>query len=689
MTALAASSSPQSAIRNPQSPDAERLKVVFVGHVDHGKSTLIGRIFYDTKSLPDGKVEQIQKACREEGMEFEYAFLLDALLEEQEQNITIDTTRIQFKTDKRGYVIIDAPGHKEFLKNMITGAASADAAVLLIAANEGVQEQSRRHGYLLSLLGIKQVVVAVNKMDLVGYSEETFNSVVTEYKAFLKQIGVEARAFVPISARNGINVAIAESGLSIADCGLRIAESKDSAAEAAAGGKQSGAVAPPLSAIRNPQSAMPWYSGPTIIDMLDTFDPPKTLTELPLRFPVQDVYRFDERRIIAGRIESGTLRVGDKLVFSPNNKTTVVKSIERWNSAPRDFAVAGESVGITLTEQIFVERGHVASLETDTPIETNRFKANLFWMGRKNLEIGPRYKLKLNTQELDCEIVSVDRIIDASTLETVGDNTRRHIAKNDVAEVTIQTRSPLVIDNHDRNPVMGRFVIVDDRHVAGGGIIFGGVYTDRTKVKSENIFWSDGDVTAKHRALRNRHRGAVVWLTGLSGAGKSTIATALDRELFNLGMQTYVLDGDNVRHGLNSNLGFAPDDRVENIRRVGEVAKLMADAGIVTITAFISPYRQDRRRAREIALEGDCEFVEIYVNAPLEVCEQRDPKQLYKKARAGEIKEFTGIDAPYEAPVDPEIVVHTDTQTLNESVAAILEKLLPRVKTELVEPFKI
>jgi len=618
---------------------ANRLKIVFVGHVDHGKSTLIGRIFHDTNSLPEGKVEQIQKACREEGMEFEFSFLLDSLLEEQEQNITIDTTQIQFKTAKRPYVIIDAPGHKEFLKNMITGAASADAAVLLIAANEGVREQSRRHGYLLSLLGISQVVVAVNKMDLVGYSEQVFNDVVAEYKIFLKQIGLEARQFVPISARNGANVA-----------------NKD-------------------------RADMPWYSGPTITDMLDSFEPPKPLHDLPLRFPVQDVYRFDARRIIAGRIESGTLRVGDTLVFSPNNKTSIVASIERWNAAPRDYAVAGESVGITLTEQIFVERGHVASREADSPIESNRFKARLFWMGKRNFAIGERTKIKLATQELDAEIVSIERIIDASTLENIAEG-RDYIARNDVAEITVQTRGALVFDNHDRNPLLGRFVIVDDRKVAGGGIIFGGTYLDRTKVKSQNIFWSEGEVTAQHRALRNGHKGAVIWLTGLSGAGKSTISRALERELFNLGMHTYVLDGDNVRHGLNSNLGFSPEDREENIRRVAEVAKLLADSGAIAITAFISPYRIDRRRAREIALEGGTDFVEIFVSAPLEVCEQRDPKHLYKKARAGEIKQFTGIDAPYEAPEGPEIVVHTDRQTLNESVTAILEALLPRIKPE-------
>jgi bifunctional enzyme CysN/CysC len=623
--------------------EEQRLKIVFVGHVDHGKSTLIGRIFYDTDSLPEGKVEAMEKAAAAEGMEFEYSFLLDALLEEQEQNITIDTTQIQFHTKRRNYVIIDAPGHKEFLKNMITGAASADAAVLLIAANEGVREQSRRHGYLLSLLGIKQIIVAVNKMDLVGYSEQVFTDLQKEYREFLSQIGLEAQLFVPISARNGDNIA------------------------------------------RKAVQEMPWYSGPTVLEALDQFEPPKTLEALPLRFPVQDVYRFDERRILVGRVESGTLRVGDTLVFSPNNKSAVVASIENWNGPAKQIARVGESVGITLSEQIFVERGHVASHEQETPIETNRIKANVFWMGRRNLEIGPRYKLKLTTQEVECQIVSIDRVIDASTLEASTEE-RKFVARNDVAELTLQTRAPLVVDNHDRVPVLGRFVVMDDRHVAGGGIVFGGVYTDRTKIKSHNIFWSEGVVTDRHRAIRNGHKGAVVWLTGLSGSGKSTIAHELERELFNRNMHTYVLDGDNVRHGLNSNLGFSPEDRVENIRRVAEVARLMADSGVIVVTAFISPYRVDRRRAREIALEGGSDFIEVFVDAPIEVCEQRDPKDLYKKARAGLIKEFTGIDAPYETPEDPEIVVPTGHQTLAESVATILEGLLPRVRIDDVIP---
>lgn len=631
------------AVRAPQANP--RLKVVFVGHVDHGKSTLIGRIFYDTNSLPDGKVEQIQAACQEEGMEFEYAFLLDALLEEQAQNITIDTTQIQFRTEKRPYVIIDAPGHKEFLKNMVSGAASADGAVLLIAANEGVREQSRRHGYLLSLLGIRQVVVAVNKMDLVNYSQETFEKLKAEYTEFLAQIGLEARVFIPISARNGDNIATRE----------------------------------------NP--ALDWFDGPTIVEALDQFEAPPTVEQQPLRFPIQDIYRFDDRRILAGRIEAGTLRVGDTLVFSPNNKTATVRTIERWSSDRGDTAVAGESVGITLSDQLFVERGHIASHEENTPIETNRFKARLFWMGQTPLEKGRRYKLKITTQEAEAEIVSIERVIDASTLEIIDD--RDHVARNDVAEITLKTRVPIVMDNHDVSPILGRFVIMDGHHVAGGGILFGGVYTDRSKIKSTNIFWSDGQITPKRRQVRNNHKAAVLWLTGLSGSGKSTIAHELEREFFNRSMQTYVLDGDNIRHGLNSNLGFSAEDRVENVRRVAEVSRLMADAGLITITAFISPYQAERRRAREIALEGGLDFYEIYIKAPLEVCEERDPKNLYKKARAGEIKDFTGIDAPYEVPEDPDLVVDTASETLNESVTKILDFLRPKLRIDEPEMFTI
>ena len=629
---------PQSAIRNPQFSAATPLKIVFVGHVDHGKSTLIGRILHDTDSLPDGKIDMIKKACAAEGMEFEFAFLLDALLEEQKQNVTIDTTEIAFRTSSRNYVIIDAPGHKEFLKNMITGASRADAAVLVIAADEGVREQSRRHAYLLRLLGIKQLIVVVNKMDLAEFSEKRFAEVESEYRKFLIDLSLEVRAFIPTSAKTGENVARASEKIK-------------------------------------------WYRGPTVLEALDLFEPRKADVDLPLRFCVQDVYRFDQRRIVAGRIETGTLRVGDGLVFSPANKSSVVATIERWNAPTDGAAMSGDSIGITLSEQIFVERGYVASHQSDTPIETNRFHADLFWIVREPLRVGRLYNLRLATQEVKCQVVSIEQVMDSSTLEAKIDKCEQ-LERNEVGRLTIQTRGPLVIDNHERIPNLGRFVIVEEGGIRGGGTIFGGVYTDRRVAKSQNIFWSEGKITARERAVRSGHRGAVVWFTGLSGAGKSTIAQALERELFNRAMHTCVLDGDNVRHGLNSNLGFSPEDRVENIRRVSEVAKLMADAGAVVITAFISPYRMERRRAREIALEGNAEFIEVFIDAPLEVCETRDPKNLYKKARAGEIRDFTGIDAPYEAPEDAEIVVRTDRQSVDESVATILEQLLPRLKAD-------
>jgi bifunctional enzyme CysN/CysC len=619
--------------------DDQKVKIVFVGHVDHGKSTLIGRILHDTGSLPEGKIDDIKKACAAEGMEFEFAFVLDALIEEQKQNVTIDTTQIPFRTARRRYAIIDAPGHKEFLKNMITGASTADAAILVIGADEGVREQSRRHAYLLSLLGIKQIIVVVNKMDLVNYSEGRFNEIENNYRKFLLDLSLEARAFIPASAKDGENVARASM-------------------------------------------KMKWYCRASVLEALDLLKPQRPDTDLPLRFCVQDVYRFDGRRIIAGRVETGTLRVGDQLVFSPANKSSVVATIERWNApAAHSPGVAGDSIGITLSEQIFVERGYIASHENETPIETNRFHADLFWIVREPLRVGPVYNLRLATQDVKCQVVSIERITDSSTLETRSDG-RERLERNEIGKLTIQTRAPLVIDNHERIPNLGRFVIVDDGRICGGGTIFGGVYTDRQIAKSKNIFWTEEKIDARQRAMRSGHRGAVVWLTGLSGAGKSTIAQALERELFNRAMHTYVLDGDNIRHGLNSNLGFSPDDRVENIRRVSEVARLMADAGTIVITAFISPYRMDRRRAREIALEGNAEFIEVFVDAPLEVCEARDPKNLYKKARAGEIQEFTGIDAPYEAPEDAEIVVHTDKQTVDESVATILEQLLPCLRAE-------
>ena len=612
----------------------EQLKIVIVGHVDHGKSTFVGRLFHDTGSLPEGKLEQLQKIAERRGVPFEWANLMDALQSERDQNITIDTAQIWFHTKKRQYVIIDAPGHKEFLKNMVTGAANAEAALLLIDAHEGVQENSRRHGYLLNLLGIRQIAVLVNKMDLENYNEARFNKIETEYRAWLKSIGVEPKLFIPIAAKHGDNIAS-----------------------------------------RSPN--MPWWQGLTVLEALDEFKVSELPANQPLRMPIQDVYRFDDRRILAGRVEAGSIKVGDKVVFSPSNKTSTVKTIEKWNAPKSDTASAGESIGITLSEQIFVARGAVVALESAPPYELSSFKARVFWLGKQPFARGKTYKLKLATQEVECNIEAIDKVIDASSLETVSRKEQEmFVGRHEVGELRIHTKKPIAFDVHADIVATGRFVVVDEFDVCGGGIIAGNNYPRRThdaNNKSSNIFWSHGKVTSRQRESRNGHFGLVVWLTGLSSSGKSTIATELERELFNLGRQVYVLDGDNIRHGLGSDLGFSPKDRTENIRRIGEVAKLFADAGVICITAFISPYRADRELVRKLVSAG--RFIEIYVNAPLEVCEQRDPKGLYAKARAKEIKEFTGISAPYEAPDAPEVELHTDKMTVAESVGKILEYL--------------
>lgn len=616
---------------------AARVRIVIVGHVDHGKSTLIGRLFHDTHSLPDGKVESIRKACEAEGMDFEFAFLLDALLEEQEQNITIDTTQLPFKTDKRHYVIIDAPGHKEFLKNMITGASTADAAILLIDAKEGIQEQSKRHAYLLSLLGIRQVVVAVNKMDLVDFSEEVFNKVRSDYDAFLRKLGVEASHFIPISAKHGHNITGA---------------SKE----------------------------MPWYKGPAILEALDAFTLPTPQDDLPLRFLLQDIYRFDERRIVAGRIEAGRLKVGDELVFWPDRKRSRVKSIEAWNTnPPPTSAGAGESVAITLEEQIFVERGQIASFDGEGPAEGREIHASLFWLHHEPLKLDQPFTLKLGTQSVEARLVEIKRVLDSSTLEPLPES-RVIIHRNEAADVRIRARKPLAYDSHERVAETGRFVIMVGKRIGGGGIIREADYADADKkpVASENITWTVGKVTREDRVDLFGHRGVVVWLTGLSGSGKSTLAVGLESLLHRRGMAGFILDGDNLRHGLCSDLSFSDADRAENIRRAGETAKLMAEAGLIVICSLISPFAADRKRVREICHRDGIPFAEIYVNAPLEVCEQRDPRGLYEKARAGEIRGFTGIDAPYEPPTQPDLEIRTDKLSSEESLQ-LLHELVVRL----------
>lgn len=638
---------PRAAVKQKPAPETlpavntQMMKIVIVGHVDHGKSTLVGRLLYDTGSLPDGKFEQIKASCIKRGMPFEWSFLMDALQAERDQGITIDTTQIWFKTPQRPYCIIDAPGHKEFLKNMISGAAASEAALLIIDAKEGVKEQSKRHGYLLHLLGVRQVAVLVNKMDAVDYSEATFKSVEKEYRAYLKGIGVEPTHVIPISAREGEN-------------------------------------------ITQRTQHMNWYKGATVIEALDGFASAPALTHLPLRLPVQDVYKFDERRIIVGRIESGSLKVGDELLFSPSNRLVKVASIENWpeTGTIAKEASAGQSVGITLTDQIFVERGHVASHVKNAPLLTNHFRARIFWLGNKPLIMGKRYKLKLGTTETVAEVKEIFQRVNTDSLAHEKAET---VERGSVAEILLRVRGLIAVDPFAEHARMGRFVLVDDYDVAGGGIIDLDGITDQrvsvTETKSKNITSVDLRVTPEQRALNNGHTGGILWFTGLSGSGKSTLAMELQQRLFAKGYQTYVLDGDNIRGGLNKDLGFSASDRSENIRRVGEVAALFAQAGIIVIASFISPYREDRRRARAAAPD---DFHTVYIKADVALCEKRDTKGLYKKARKGEIKDFTGVSAPYEEPENPDLIIDTAATSVDASV----DLLLNYVQKQFVDPIR-
>jgi bifunctional enzyme CysN/CysC len=602
------------------------MRIVIVGHVDHGKSTLVGRLFHDTGSLPDGKLEQIQAMCERRGMPFEWAFLMDAFQSERDQGITIDTAQIWFKTPKRGYTIIDAPGHREFIKNMITGAAAADAAIMLIDASQGIQQQSRTHAFLLNLLGIRQIIVVVNKMDLVDCSESRFEAIKAEYVRYLGEIGIAPSYVIPAIARDGDNIV-------------------------------------------HRSAHMGWYRSATLVSALDSFHGQGELAHLPLRLPIQDVYKFDDRRILAGRIVSGRLRVGDRLLFSPSNKTARVKSIEAWHAATPEEVGPGESVGITIDEQLFLERGEFASHEDSPPIETNVFRGRLFWLGRSPLLTGASYRLRLQTREVQVIVEQIEAVHDPDALSQ---RPADKVERNEIADVVLRSYAMLALDEATQNPKTGRFVLTDGTNILAGGAINMRDYADQRQlvtVKSTNITAVAHRIAADQRSMRNGHKGGVLWLTGLSGAGKSTIAMAVEQELFRRGYQVYVLDGDNVRHGLNANLGFSPEDRAENIRRVGEVAALFADSGQIVVTAFISPYRSDRRRAREAAGSG---FHEIHIKASLETCEKRDPKGLYRRARTGEIAEFTGVTAPYEAPETAELTIDTDSLSIEQSIAAVL-----------------
>ena len=615
--------------------DKDYLNIVIVGHVDHGKSTLIGRLLYDTDSLPAGTLSELETMCAKRGTDaVEWSFVLDTFQAERDQAITIDTTQIHFQTDQRHYVIIDAPGHRAFLKNMITGAANADAAILVVDAIEGMQEQTRRHAYMLSLLGLNQIAVVVNKMDAVHYEETRFEKLQDDIHAYLSSLNMTATHIIPASARNGVM---------ISDRGHDMA----------------------------------WYKGHTVVDALDAFHASTSHDHLPLRFPVQDVYRQGGQRIIAGRVESGTLKIGDTLLFSPTLETARVETIETW---PKNKAVqqvtAGHSTAITLDQPIFVDRGHMGSHEHAPPMLFNMLRCNLFWLGDEPLKTGNSYTIRTTTHTCSATVQSINNVIDTDDLSR--EDAPVLINKHGVGSVTLRTKDPIALDPYNAHPLTGRLVIYNGHDIVGGGTITVDGYPDQrvaSRPKSNNINRETHLLTPESRAAHMGHYGGVFWFTGLSGAGKTTTAMAVEAALIKQGYKCYVLDGDNLRHSINRDLGFSPNDRAENIRRVGEIAALMARAGLIVITSFISPYRTDRNKARDVAPN----FHEIFIKASLETCETRDAKGLYEKARNGDIPHFTGISSPYEAPDNPELVIDTDAHDHDVCVSQVMNYITAHV----------
>ncbi|WP_425992416.1 adenylyl-sulfate kinase [Afipia sp. DC4300-2b1] len=609
----------------PHSATRPQVRIVIVGHVDHGKSTLVGRLLHETGSLPDGKLEMLKAVSARRGMPFEWSFLLDALQTERDQGITIDTTQIRFRTPSRDVVLIDAPGHAEFLRNMITGASQADAAVLIIDALEGVRDQTRRHGYLLHLLGVKQVAVVVNKMDRVDYSAARFKEISDEISAHLTGLGVTPTAIVPISARDGDGVAERTANIN-------------------------------------------WYSGPTVVEALDALTPARALDELALRFPVQAIYKFDDRRIVAGRVESGNIGTGDEIVIMPAGKIAKVKSVESWPQTPLLARQgAGRSVGITLDRELFLERGDIIAHSHATPRDTRRLHARIFWLHDTPLKAGMSVLVRLGTMETRATIVEINKAVDPGELASVETTA---IGRNHVGEIDIALAKPVAADPYTDNPRTGRLVIEVNGRIAGGGLVLS-VDSGQRAIPID-IVPVESALRPEERSARYGHGGAVVWLTGLPGSGKSTLARALERKLFSRGGSPLLLDGDTLRAGLNGDLGFSPKDRTENIRRLAEMATHLARNGHIAIVAAVSPSSDDRAQARRIA---DDLFREVYVATPAEVCESRDPKGHYAKARAGNLPSFTGIANDYQPPANAELTIDTSTRSVADATDEI-ERLL-------------
>jgi bifunctional enzyme CysN/CysC len=606
------------------------LRFITCGSVDDGKSTLIGRLLYDTKMIFEDQLASLEhdsKTVGTQGGEIDFALLVDGLAAEREQGITIDVAYRFFATTARKFIVADTPGHEQYTRNMVTGASTADLAVVLIDARQGVLTQTRRHSYLVNLLGIRNIVLAVNKMDLVDYSQDRFDQIVKDYSDFAKKIGLADFLAIPLSGLRGDNMVS-----------------------------------------KSPK--MPWYDGPSLLQHLEEAPVNNSrMIDRPFRMPVQWVNRPNlDFRGFAGQIGAGVVRRGDAIRVLPSGKTTTVKSIVTFDG-DLDLAVAGQSVTLTFADEIDCSRGDVITI-ADAPCEVaDQFEATLVWMDDAEMLPGRPYLLKIGTQTLTASVTEPKYEVNVNTLEHMASKT---LGLNAIGVVNIATDRAIPFEAYADNPDLGGFILIDrisNATVAAGMIHF-------ALRRSQNIHWQALTVDSNAHASLKGQKPGVVWFTGLSGSGKSTIANLVEKKLHALGRHTYLLDGDNVRHGLNRDLGFTDADRVENIRRVGEVAKLMADAGLIVLTAFISPFQAERRMVRDLMVQG--EFIEVYVDTPLAVAEARDVKGLYKKARAGTLKNFTGIDSPYEAPETPEIVVNTVSLSAEEAAESIVAAILAR-----------
>ena len=620
-------------VLQPQVLKKDLLRFITCGSVDDGKSTLIGRLLHDTKLIFEDQLSALAKESERQGIkdDIDFALLLDGLEAEREQRITIDVGYRFFATPRRSFIVADTPGHEHFTRNMATGASTAELAVILIDARKGVLVQTRRHSFICSLLGIRHVIVAVNKMDLVQFDQEVFDRIVDDYTAFAATLGFSSVVSIPISARFGDNVV-----------------------------KRS--------------DNTPWYCGPVLLDCLETLDIQMGTSNAPFRFPVQLVSRPNaDFRGYAGTVASGQIRKGEPVIVANSGLSSRIREIVVYDGS-LETAETGDAVTLTLTDELDITRGDVLAAPTARPEVSEQFAAHVIWMDHKPLFHGRSYLIRIGTKIVPASVTAIKYKIDVNTREHLAAQT---LTLNEIGFCNISTATPVAFDSFAENRKTGSFIIIDrftNRTVGAGMIEFG-------LRRGTNVHRQAMLVGKAERAALKKQKPAIVWFTGLSGAGKSTIANIVEQRLNMAGHHTTMLDGDNVRHGLNRDLGFAEADRVENIRRAGEVAKLMVESGLIVLCAFISPYRSERDMVRRLVDEG--EFIEVFVDTPLEDCMQRDDKGLYAKAKAGKLKNFTGIDAPYEIPDNPEIRVRTRDHSANELAAIILRALSER---EIIEP---